>query len=330
MRFSLASKRASFGRNPRQTPPKRSLAIASIGLLVAVNVVLIGLLFDRPDADPSAVMLNELNDDRELRPSANPSPTPEPVIVIDTAPTQYVLNAVNDSVAWRATTGECPQAMVTPELTSDGGQNWRATDATLPTGITALQRIIALSAEQARFVGFAADGCEAVTARTFVSGDNYSLLAGGAAQAWWIPAADRTVIHSPQRGLVDAPCDAVRGVAVTSDTTAAVLCADATVLVTTTSADSFSAPLPMPGAQSVTAIDAGYLVASVGVIGCAGVTLTLVTAEGSSAAPVGCLESESSAADLAGRVAISSGGGILWVWAGDQLARSDSNGATWL
>lgn len=312
-------------------------AWAGVGALVLLNVVLLALLIGRPDAPAEQIASPGLLDEPiatptpTATPSASPTPTPTPEPTPPaTAASQYLLAAVSDTTAWRVTSGACPDAVANPELTTDGGATWQQSDATTATGITAVQRLITSSPEQLALIGSRADGCAPTLVRTFVGGDEYSAADGELDAAWYVPADDRATIHVPGVGVVPAPCSGVVAIAAASNSAAAVLCDDATVHATLDRASTFTGGVAIEGAQAIAASGDGWGVAVLAVDDCAGVAIAQLDAAATGFDLVGCLPTEASADELAGRVALSSGDGTLWVWAGDQLARSQSNGASWL
>ncbi|RZS55067.1 hypothetical protein EV141_2050 [Microcella putealis] len=302
-------------------------AWAGIAALVVVNIVLVALLIGRPEpevdeiASPGLISEPIPTPTPSETPSASPTPEPEPTPPA-TAPGQYVLAAVDGATASRVTTGACPTATATLERTVDGGATWQPSDATAATGITAVQRLIASSAEQLALIGSQADGCAPTLARTFVGGELDA--------AWYVPADDRASVHAPAVGTVAAPCGAVTAITAASNTVAAVLCADGTVHATADRASTFTGGVAIAGAQAVAAAGDGWAVAALGVDDCAGVAIAQVGADATGFEFVGCLPLDAETDGLAGRVALAAGGGTLWVWAGEQLARSESNGASWL
>lgn len=322
---------------------RRWLVIAGVTALVLLDVILVVWVLGRPQtseagsrgpipgAPSSDVTADPDADGGETDPDSQPSEDPDASAAIEpvaSGPAARILTALDGEVAWRATTGECPAATASPEFTTDGGASWTMTDATGPTGVTALQRIIVSSADVAAMVGAAPDGCEPTLIRTYVAGDNYEDYPAEVAAAWHIDPADRASVNAPG-GVVEAPCAAVVAIAAASDVAAAVLCADGTIATTTDAGAVWSTPLAVAGAQALAPTSGGYVVARLGGSSCEGVGLSLVDTAGSSATDSGCLPVPRDLASLAGQVAVSDGDGTLWLWAGEALARSADRGATW-
>lgn len=322
---------------------RRWLVIAGVTALVLLDVILVVWVLGRPQtseagsqepitgAPSSGVTAEPDADGGETDPDVEPSEDPDGPAAIEpvaSGPAARILTALDGDVAWRATTGECPAATASPEFSTDGGASWTTTDATGPTGVTALQRIIVSSADVAAMVGAAPDGCEPTLIRTYVAGDNYEDYPAEVAAAWHVDPADRASVNAPG-GVVEAPCAAVVAIAAASDAAAAVLCADGTMATTTDAGAAWSTPVAVAGAQAVAPTSGGYVVARLGGTSCTGVGIAVVDADGASATESGCLSVSGDLASLAGQIAVSDGDGTLWLWAGEALARSTDRGATW-
>ncbi|WP_157432296.1 hypothetical protein [Agromyces italicus] len=236
-----------------------------------------------------------------------------------------VLGALDGALAVRAASTTCPDP-TTIEVTEDGGANWEAFEA---PGVSAVQRIVPGGDAFIGLIGLAAEGCAPQYERTFTGGEAWEPAPDELVASWYVDPADRAVVHSPA-GDVAAPCGVVVQLAAIDETSAAVLCDDATVHATADAGASWGAAVPVSGAVAITAGGAGYRVAVANVDGCAGAQLVELAADGGSlAAGAGgaCLESSVSA----GGVAVASGDdGSVWMWVGDVLARSDDGGGSWL
>lgn len=322
---------------------RRWLVIAGVTALVLLDVILVVWVLGRPQtseagsqgpipgAPSSDVTADPDADGGETDPDSQPSEDPDASAAIEpvaSGPAARILTALDGEVAWRATTGECPAATASPEFSTDGGASWTTTDATGPTGVTALQRIIVSSADVAAMVGAAPDGCEPTLIRTYVAGDNYEDYPAEVAAAWHVDPADRASVNAPG-GVVEAPCAAVVAIAAASDVAAAVLCADGSVSTTADAGAAWSTPVAVAGAQALAPTDGGFVVARLGGTACAGVGIAIVDAAGAGATDSGCLPVPGELSALAGQVAVSDGEGTLWLWAGEALVRSTDRGATW-
>ncbi|GAA1701699.1 hypothetical protein GCM10009792_22540 [Microcella alkalica] len=319
---------------------RRWVVIAGVTALVLLDVILVVWVLGRPQSSESGSqepIAGAPSTDVTIEPEPDADPDADPpddpgapaqIEPVASGPAARILTAVDGDVAWRATTGECPAAAASPEFSTDGGASWTTTDATGPTGVTALQRIIVSSADVAAMVGAAADDCTPTLIRTYVAGDNYADYPAEVVSAWHVDPADRALVNAPG-GAVEAPCAAVVAVAAASDVAAAVLCADGSVSTTTDAGAAWSTPVAVAGAQALAPTDGGFVVARLGGTACEGVGVAIVDAAGAGATDTGCLPVPRDPATLAGQVAVSDGGGTLWLWAGEAVVRSTDRGATW-
>lgn len=240
-----------------------------------------------------------------------------------------LLSAFDSTTAWRATTGVCPVASdsaAKPELTTDSGAVWKTTNATASTTMTSIQNLVATGKTTLELVGLSAAECKPQFAKTFVSGDNYALYPDQLSKKWYVDPADRSQIFTPN-GVVPAPCAAVVSL-VSKSTAAVVMCADGQLNLTADGARTWSPAIIVAGVLSVTPSDNGYFAAVRGVADCAGIQI-VYSAAGADPTATGCFTTSVTASDLSGRVAISSAGDTLWMWAGDQTVRSTDSGKTW-
>ncbi|WEO77977.1 hypothetical protein BJQ94_02750 [Cryobacterium sp. SO2] len=263
-------------------------------------------------------------------PETSQTPTPTAAAAAVAIPPTRLLSALDDTTAWRASTGECPTATATPELTTDAGETWQTTDATADVQVTAPLSLAVLSDTLVEMVGLAEADCAPQFVRSFVAGDEYANYPDLLADQWYVDPADRATVHTPA-GEVAAPCDSVVSIAARSDddSSAAIVCADTSVLSTTDSGATWSDPLKHLGIVSLADTDLGYVIATVGLPDCAGVQLTVLSGEPVDGSPSGCLLVNMPAEALQGNVAMSDGGGSLWIWAGDAVMRSTDQGTSW-
>ena len=303
--------------------------MAIIGFIAVDVLLIVWALSSRGVVDDTAQTPREPITAGVPEPSTSASPPePAPPTAITAVPSTRLLAAVDASTAWRATTGACPATIASPEVTTDAGETWTVTDATGPTGVTALQRIIASNADVATMVGLAQADCAPQLVRTFVGGTNYSSNPNELPGTWYIDPADRASVHSPA-GVLAAPCDDVVALAPRDAEVATVLCADGRLFATADGASTWSEPTTITGAIALARTADGYVAAAAGTADCAGLQTLALTRE-LAVTPVGCLPLDAPAASLPGTVAISDGAGTLWVWHGDTLDRSTDLGATWL
>jgi hypothetical protein len=332
-------------RAPRDSSRRRIGAYIAIGLFLLVDVILVAAALTANRAGPESVPAAAASSSPLGSELSTASATPEPTVVaaaVSPVPATRILSAVSSTVAWRAVTGVCPAPLAEPEVSTDAGVTWTTTDANGPTDITALQSIAPTNGSVARFVGFAAADCSAQVVRTFVGGDNYASVAGAADTTWYVDPVDRAAVHGPD-GAEAAPCDAVVALAAGSSAdSAAVLCADTRVFATTDAAATWSAPLTVPGALTLTATTDGYLALAAGAEAatadastCLGLNVIDLSSDPASdtgdltATTTGCYATDEAPAALAGNVAVSAADGTLWLWIGDTTVRSTDAGRTW-
>lgn len=320
---------------PKDTSRRRLWIYVAVGAFIFADILLIvwALGAARSNADAaeprpfSPVVEPAVVEPVETTfPTATPKPTPVDTQVVP-VPATRILAALDANTAWRATTGACPEATASPELTTDGGATWKSTNATGPAKVTALQRIMVTSEKVASMVGLAQANCAPQFVKTFIAGDNYASYPKELDSAWYVDPADRARVHSPT-GDHAAPCDAVVALAPRDSKSAAVLCANGQGYTTADTASSWSGPATIPGAIALAAVDTGYFAASAGRADCAGVQILSLTNELAST-PIGCYPLVEPAETLSGNVALSHASGTIWLWAASSLVRSADNGATW-
>lgn len=305
----------------------RRWAIAGIIAFVIVDLVLVGWAMSSVHAtqsgektlpSPSAAHTTT------PRPTPRATTTPQAAVPNAVAPTR-VLAALDDTVAWRATTGACPATPATLEHTSDGGATWKPSDAAGPTGASSVLRITVASSTEAAAITLDKTNCAPQYIRTYVSGDNWATYSDQLGGSWYLEPATPTAVHAPN-GDVTAPCGAMVGLAAKDASNAAVLCADHTVYRTTNAGTSWGKPLAVTGAVALTATTNGYATAATDISGCAGVTVSNFDGATGGATSTGCF---ATATPQPGTVAMASGGSTMWLWAGDALVRSSDGGSTW-
>ena len=338
-------------QHPRR---RRLIAYSAIGLFLLIDAVLITSALTSTSVDAAIDASSEPAATASAFPVPSATPTTSPVPTAAPAvlpqPATRLLSAVSATAAWRASTGSC-RASAAPELSTDSGSSWTATDATGPSGVTALQSIAAQSESVAEFIGLD-DDCAPQFVKTFVAGDNYSSYPDELDDAWYVDPADRAAVHGPD-GLASAPCDAVVALAASpaDADSAAVLCADARIFATTDAAASWSAPLAVPGVLTLTATDLGYIALAAGdpaasstdsgSVACLGLSVVDVSVLDPAADPAaetaalsasttGCYATDEAPAELAATIAVASADDTLWLWIGDLTLRSTDAGQSWL
>lgn len=336
---------------PRDSSRRRAWIYIAVGLFLLVDIYLVATALTSTRAQ---TVLPVTPPRATLAPTASPTSTPSPAAsataTVSPVPATRILSAVSSTVAWRAITGTCPDPLAEPEVSTDAGATWRTTDANTPTEVTALQSIDPSNGSVAQMLGFAQADCSAQVVRTFVGGDNYASADDELDTAWYVDPADRTEVHGPD-GVQIAPCDAVVALAPgASADAAAVLCADARIFTTADAAASWSAPLTVPGALTLTATPGGYLALAAGPAPvttqptaapapatCPGLGVIDVSVDPAdpagapTAIATGCYVTDEAPAALAGNIAVSvADDDTLWLWIGDLTLRSTDAGRTWL
>ncbi|MDJ0338402.1 hypothetical protein [Cryobacterium sp. PH31-O1] len=330
---------------PQQSRRRRLIAYSAVGLFLLIDAVLITSALTSTSVD--AAVDASSTTAASAFPTASPTPSPAviptptrtPSPAVAPVPASRLLSAVSNTAAWRATTGPCPATAASPELSTDSGASWTASNATAPTGVTGLQAITAQSESVAEFVGLDDADCAPQFVKTFIGGDNYSSYPDELDAAWYVDPADRATVHGPD-GLAPAPCDAVVTLAASSADadSAAVLCADGRLFATTDAATTWSPPVTVAGMVTLTATPTGFSAVTTAVTAssatadpatCAGVNLVALNAD-LVATVTGCYETDETPAALAGNVAVAVADDTLWLWIGDATVRSTDAGRTWL
>lgn len=312
---------------PRDSSRRRVWIYLAVIAFVVVDMLLIGwALGARNVGTPS----------ESFRPI--PTFTPNQLIPTPTAeaaasvamPSTRLLSALDDTTAWRATTGECPTASAMPELSTDAGATWVSTDATGDVQITALQRLDVVTDSLVELIGLSAQECTPQFARSFVAGADYSDFPSQLGNEWYLDPADRSEVQTPA-GVQAAPCASLVALAPRTDVedSAAVLCGDTQVFTTDDSGITWSNPIQMPGSVNLAVTPVGYVIATVGLPECAGVQLTALSADLTKATPTGCLPVDEPVETMQGNVAVSEAAGTLWVWVSDLVMRSNDQGTSW-
>lgn len=324
-------------RASRERRGRRWKVIVIVGALLVVDAVLIGFAINGRTPEPQNTSapqgeIVEPESDLATDPAPTPEPTapPAPPAPPATGEPQRVMTALDATTAWRVATGTCADPAVSPEVTRDGGAAWTAFDATAATGIRSAQRLIVSSVDAVAIVGLGAEECAPTLVRTYVGGEDWAEYPDEVGSAWYI-ADEGAGVHAPG-GDVQAPCPAgVVALSVSRTDAAAALCRDGGVASTVDGGATWGAVTAIAGAQALAPQPDGYLAAVLGSEGCAGIAIMTLDAAAAAPTMVGCRESGANSAELAGRIALSeSGDGTLWLWAGDDLARSADRGATWL
>jgi hypothetical protein len=317
-------------RNAARFSVRRRWALLGLAAFLLVDVLLVvwavtAVRAPQSEGDPVHTSSSRPTPKASVTSTPTPVVTPTQTAQPNAVPATRVLAALDANTAWRAQTGACPATAASPELTTDGGANWKQSDASGPTGASSILTITVVSNTQADAVALAAQGCSPEFIRTYVSGDNWAAYPTQLAGTWYANPASANSVHSPT-GDKTAPCPTVVGLAPQDGTNAAVLCADHSVFRTADAGATWGTAVKVSGAVAIGASGAGYAVAATGDAACAGIAIANLDATTSPGTNVGCFTAASPAP---GTVVLAGGGGTLWMWAGDTVARSSNGGASW-
>jgi hypothetical protein len=318
-------RRRGYARRVR--PGSKVLLIGVLAVLIAVNVVLLFLLF-RPDrlstARPSAQESGDGGSPTATSwtapdASTNPTPSTRP---IEPVPVERLLLAISSKTAWRATVGDCS----TPgkiERSTNGGASWKGVVRTGPTPI------VRLGVEPSGDL-FAIGGTRRNCSVRYVTyaGDGTVTTSASPANVWFPTPENRDEINGPD-GTKDTPCHGhAIGLASLSLSRALVMCDDGTAMSSGNSGKTWRQLARIPDALAVTAGSGRYWVAAAHE-GCDGVTVQSLTEESGSLTRGGTR----CAAGLevaAGQVAFDvTDDGTIWLWSGSRVVISRDDGQTW-
>lgn len=294
------------------------LALALICVITAV-LVIVAFSVARPPQDGNAI----------AQPSSQPGgapPTPvaTPPATPITAPARTIV-ALNESSAWRSTTGACPGAAIAMEYTRDGGVTWTPSTSIAELGLSATLSLIRGPGGLVSAVGQSETlgACSPQLFTTVARADGWELT-DGVEQHWFAAVVGTQNINSPS-GPATAPC-AVIVLRAADPEHAALLCDDERVFRSSDGGASWDDGIVVPGARSLGESIDGYIVPAVGQPGCAGVQLKIVYLQTAprDGAPAGCRETAA-----AGDISISITGETVWLWTGDEIAITVDRGITW-
>ena len=321
------------GRKNRNNSVRRRWLVGGLAvfLLFDVGLVFFALTATKPASSAGTVV--EPVETTEPT-GGEPAQTAEPRVVepVETAATATVtptrlLAALDASTAWRASTGACPAASADPELTTDSGATWESFNASSETDASSILAINVIDDTETSLVTLDVADCAPQLVSTFVTGNQWKAYPERAAAEWYVDPATPATVHSPSGDAV-APCTGVATLAATDDSSAAVLCADATVFTTQDAGATWSAPTSVPGAAALAVTTDGYEVAVANPVDCVGVSLFKVSVDGVlDATARACLAATVSPGETAVSAAED---GTLWLWAGDAFARSTDGGTSWV
>lgn len=323
---------------------RKALPYAGLAILVVLNVVLIGLLLTRDYSAESATgdsytpptvgSADESTSDAVGENSSGESGSAEPVEEQDSGaesesdapavgaqeplPAERLIASANGDVAWRAVVGSC-EAPGTVELTTDGGASWSPTDV---GDLAPVARLKAITPAAVFAIGGTAPDCSPSYAGSVDGGNNWEQAPELVDGSWYVDPSDRAVLGTSV-GEVDAPCE-ISGLAGFDDNSAAILCTDGSLTVSTDGGASWATAAEETGAVAIGLTLQGYVLAG-SAEDCAGTQIWTAGVEGSTA-PVGCAED---AQPEAGQTAVAGAGSAMWLWAGEETLVSPDGGVTW-
>ncbi|TFC89812.1 hypothetical protein E3T24_00415 [Cryobacterium sp. TmT2-59] len=306
---------------------RHRLLIAGLAVFLLFDVALVSFALTASKPSANAGTAVKPAETTTAEPSTTEQPVVEPVETpaITSPPPTRILTALDASTLWRATTGDCPAATATPELSTDAGETWRAFDASKGTDASSILSIYVSSKSEASLVTLTAGDCTPQRVTTFVAGAQWQEYPDRVGSNWYVDPTDRARVHSPS-GSFSAPCSAVIALAPRTDSTAALLCSDGTLFRTGDGAATYGPAVALPGAANLTVSDNGYIIVATDQADCAGAQLLATSEEPDGAlTPTGCREE----AVTPGTLALAGADGIVWLWAGDVVSSSIDGGTTW-
>lgn len=308
-------RRTAAGRRPR--------SITVLGLVV----LLVGTLSLSAYAIQRSTTLSPgMSSSTPRAPVAVSAPTPSPsttAAAVVVLPKRY-LSAFSGTEAWRGTAGECPGGSPELERTDDSGETWEKFQLT-GLGVSAGLLRLEASNDGLAYVIAQSDSsdCEPVYVATYSNGEAFESYPERTKTSWFVGPGRNRTIQTPG-GTSKVPCLPL-SVAPRTDTEAAVLCSDETVVRTTDSGESWDEGVAVAGAVALDDTADGFVVASAGRKSCDGVYISTLQTSASKAQQLNCVSVDAEADEIA----ISGAGDSLWLWAGSTLAVSTDGGVSW-
>ncbi|HET9650082.1 MAG TPA: hypothetical protein VFP34_17890 [Microlunatus sp.] len=298
-----------------------------IGGLIILNIALITALVVRQSAGTvSAMPVSASTSGETLRPTPGATSVPTPSANQSTTPSQpadsstpasaerpartqpsnRLITANSDTMAWRADRGRCGQR-ARIEVTTDGGHTWRRIESGL-RGVVRLQAY----GDRSVFAVAADRSCRPTYASAQSPGHNWRQDPSVSSDTWFTAADDPARVHAPG-GRADRPCgSSIRAFAATGAAGAAVICADGRVRTSTTGS-SWHTVQRHSSAIALGSSDRGLLIAYPSA-SCDRLMIRQVSAV-RNAEPT-----TTSCAGQLGAVAIAAHGATTWRWVGDQVS----------
>ena len=309
---------------------KSWLSGSAIGLIALASVVaaLVGFAIRTPAAPDETIDSGSSQQPTvtssatsSTEPSA-PSPSPSISETPEGSGKPVLLSVTTKGrSAVRAVAGDCDAGGAVLMLSGDGGKTWRKVDVPARS----LLRVKAVSATEAWVVG-TDTSCKPRFIRTTDSGRTW-VTKVSTAGAWHLLPAPSRRLHAPT-GNVDSPCKAASpatDLAVTDNTTAAVLCSGGLVHTTRDAGATWARAGSTTGGTALAFLgrQVGFAAAPGGAV-CDGTLVARTTDAGATWRERGCAEGAAGAVTLAFSTATA---GLLAT--SDEVWQTDDAGRTW-
>jgi len=309
-----------------------SSRLATTGLvgLLALDVVLVAMALRSNqasgiDTSPSSTATASIHSsgvpESPSPTTSTPSVTSSATATAATAPLQTMLVAIDDKRAWRVHAGSCSAGGATLATTNDGGRTWTDTKAPLRTIVR-----VRPTDSQAAFVVGADVRCLAELKSTTDGGGAWGSTST-VGDAWFRDPKNPKVVGAPGAST-SQPCGglAVLDLAVVSQSTARVLCADGLVRSTTNTGSSWTDSGEVTGAVALAVLSADpakTYVTRLDVPDCAGIQVQRVD----QSVATSCIQTV--VPHDPGQIALSLVNGGGWLAVGDMTMRSTDGLVTW-
>ena len=309
-----------------------SSRLATTGLvgLLALDVVLVAMALRSNqtsgiDTSPSSTATASIHSsgvpESPSPTTSTPSVTSSATATAATAPLQTMLVAIDDQRAWRVHAGSCSAGGATLATTNDGGRTWADAKAPLRTIVR-----VRPADSQAAFVVGADLRCLAELKSTTDGGGAWGSTST-VGSAWFRDPKNPKVVWAPGAST-SQPCAelAVLDLAVVSQSTARVLCADGLVRSTTNTGSSWTDSGEVTGAVALAVLSADpakTYVARLDVPDCAGIQVQRVD----QSVATSCIQT--AVPHDPGQIALSLVKGGGWLAVGDMTMRSTDGLVTW-
>jgi hypothetical protein len=303
------------------------LLVLVLTLLIAVNVVLLFLLF-RSDRALTAQPGDQDPVDRgsplaTQSPAATSSPSaPGHKTTSEQAPVERLLVATSSKTAWRATAGDCDNPGEI-ERSTDGGVSWKRIVRTGPAPI------VQLGAEpkgNVFAIGGMRQSCKALY-MAYANDGTLTTTTDNPIDVWFPTPTNRDEINGPGRTRA-TPCKGhVIALAPVNLSRALLVCANGVAMSTRDSGKTWRQLGRIPKARAATAGNGRYWLARVDEA-CDGVAVQSLT-EGRVSLTRGRTRCAPGLDGARGQVAIDVTGGTIWLWSGNKIAISTDDGETW-